>query len=219
MNTKQTVLGLLIIAAGIIALLANTNVASMRDIVADWWPLAFIVIGLYMLWSNARNFIWALAVIVAGGLLLVNTLGIADISFGQVVVPLALVAAGLSVVVGARPRSSSVDLVNEDNVTAILGGVTSKNTDADYRGGYVNTIMGGAELDLSKATIKKEATLRVWILMGGLDLRVPENVIVKPRVASLMSSVEDNSQPTSSKNAPILYIDGNVVMGGIEVKR
>lgn len=220
MNTKQSSLGALIIVAGVIVLLANINVGSMRDIVAHWWPIVLVIAGGYMWWSNPRNYIWALAVAITGILLLVNTLGVVRIDVGDVIFPLILVAFGASVLVGSRRyRNEPKKLDSEEHISAFLGGVSSKNVSDDYRGGSVSAVMGAVELDISKVMIKKEASLKVWVLMGGVELRVPESVIVKSRVSSFLSGVEDKSQPTSNKNAPVLYLDGSVVMGGIEIKR
>ncbi len=79
--------------------------------------------------------------------------------------------------------------------------------------------MGGVELDLSKAVIKKEATLRVNVFMGGIELRVADGVIVKNRTAALLGGVEDKTFPEKTKKAAVLNIEGSIVMGGVEVKR
>ena len=79
--------------------------------------------------------------------------------------------------------------------------------------------MGGVELDLSRATIKKEASINVFVMMGGVEVRVPDNVIVKNRATLFLGGIEDNTRPEEGKNNPILYIDGSIVMGGVEIKR
>jgi hypothetical protein len=55
--------------------------------------------------------------------------------------------------------------------------------------------------------------------MGGIELRVPEHVIVKNRASVFLGGIEDRTRPSEAKNSPVLYIDGSVVMGGIEIKR
>lgn len=74
-------------------------------------------------------------------------------------------------------------------------------------------------MDLSHAEIKNEAVLNVFVVMGGIELRVPENVIVKNRASVVLGSIEDKTRPTDSKRNPVLFIDGSILMGGVEVKR
>jgi predicted membrane protein len=79
--------------------------------------------------------------------------------------------------------------------------------------------MGGVELDLSKATVAHEAVIDVFVLMGGLELRVPENVIVKSKAVCILGGVEDKTNPADAVKAPVIYLDGTVIMGGVEIKR
>lgn len=59
----------------------------------------------------------------------------------------------------------------------------------------------------------------IFAFMGGVELRVPENVIVKSRATMVLGGIEDKTRPKESKDAPVLYVDGTVIMGGIEIKR
>lgn len=216
---KQTVLGLLIITAGVVALLANTNVGSTRAIVQDWWPLTVIVAGAYMLWVNARNYVWPLIVMGFGTVMLLNTLDVADVNVGALIFPALLVGVGLSIIYTAQSSQRKItETKGSDSVTAIMGGSTSKNTSDDYTGGTVTAIMGGVEFDMSKAIIKKQAVLGVSIVMGGLELRVAEDVKIVNRTQSLLGGLEDKTS-TTAKTGPTLVIEGLVLMGGIEIKR
>lgn len=220
MNTKQITLGMLVVAAGVLVLLSNMNIAGMRSVVEHWWPLIIIAVGAVMLWNNARNYVWSIIVMLLGGALLLHTTGAYDVDFGTVFWPLVIVGIGLSMVSGSVSKASRKTSKNrEEQVSAILGGSSSKNISDDYAGGSVTALMGGVELDLSKAVIKKEATLSVSVIMGGIELRVAENVVVKNRTTSLMGGLEDKSSPQKSSSAPVLYIEGSIIMGVVEIKR
>lgn len=215
---KQTLPAILIIIAGMLLLLANIDLFSMRNIIDNWWPVALIVTGLLMLWYNRQNYVWALFVLAAGVIVLLNNLGVTTIDFGDIILPAIIVTFGVSLLANSlnRPRPSKEA---DESISAFLGGTSNKNTSNDYHGSKLTAVMGGVELDLSSATIKKEASLEVFVLMGGIDLRVPENVIVKNRASVMMGGVEDKTKPTESKNNPVLYIHGNVLLGGVEIKR
>lgn len=221
MNRSQTVLGVAIIIIAVIVLLANINIGFARELVASWWPLLLVSLGLYMLWSDRNNLVWGMIVTGVGIGLLINTLGVFGLSFGDVFVPIVLLALGAAVLMGAFGRDEVRDRQSsrpEETVSAVLGGATTRNSAGDYRGGAVNAVLGGVDLDLSKATIKKEAVLQVWVLMGGVTLRVPEGVIIKQRTVNILGGIDDKTASTKDAGAPVLYIDGMVTMGGVDIK-
>lgn len=219
-NMKRIFTGLVIIAAGLIVLLANIDMYNMREILQEWWPLGLIVLGLLMLLNNTRQFVWPLVFIGLGSVMLLNSVGVASINFGDIILPVILVGVGVSVMLGARGmRSVSARADNRDEVLAIMSGVSQKISSDDLTQLGATSILGGIELDLSKVKIKKDATINALVLMGGLEIRVPEDVVVRPRALVMLGGIEDKTQPAATKNAPILYIDGTVLMGGVEVKR
>lgn len=216
---KQTVLGLFIIATGVAFFLGDNNIGLSREFINLWWPAVFIFIGLYMLWENIRNFLWPIIIITVSSILLVNNLGYADIELGSLVFPAILICIGLNITLSAfNKKSISLNKDSEDSITAILGGSTSANTSTDYTGGIVTSILGGAELDISKATIKKSATINVSIFMGGLELRIPENVKIVNRTQSILGGIEHKNRSTPKDSSPTLIIEGSIIFGGVEIK-
>lgn len=219
MDKKQSTLGILVIAAGVAVLLANINIGPMRDVLAHWWPMFIIVLGLFMWWSNPRNFAWPLVVTILGVIFLANSLSIAQVNFGDIVIPALLIGFGVSMFVNAA-RKPLVRVANgQENITAVLSGTANRNKSADYTGGRVSAFMGGAEIDISKAVIKKEAVLDLAVFMGGIELRVADDVVVKNRSTVFMGGIEDKTKPSESKSNPVLYLTGSIFMGGVEVKR
>jgi hypothetical protein len=129
-----------------------------------------------------------------------------------------IVVVGLSIILNRMGSARKVSKENSDNISAILSGIDHKNNSDDYQGGQATAVLGGVKVDLRKATIKKQATLNVFVFMGGVELWVPEDVIVKAQATCIMGGVENKADAGSSKDAPILYVTGNVVMGGVEIK-
>jgi predicted membrane protein len=198
--------------------LANLNIWGMQGLLASWWPIIVIVTGLLLYLNDSRNYVWAFLVTGIGTVLLLKTLNIAQVDVGDLIVPGVIIAIGTSVLMRNRLRTAGVQSSNED-ITAVLSGVTHRNTSDDYRGCELTAVMGGVELDLSKATVAHEAVIDVFVLMGGLELRVPENVIVKSKAVCILGGVEDKTNPADAVKAPVIYLDGTVIMGGVEIKR
>lgn len=199
-------------------LLANINAYNMQALFAAWWPVALIVAAALMLMNDRRNYGWPLFLAGLGAILLSNNLHITAIDLGDIFLPALVIMFGVSMLLNVSHRRAESEN-NDEEVTAILSGASNKNVSKDYTGAKITAVMGGVEMDLSHAQIKNQARLDVFVLMGGLELRVPDDVIVKNRSAVMLGGFEDKTRPTETKSAPVLYIDGSIVMGGIEIKR
>lgn len=143
---------------------------------------------------------------------------VVDFNPWQIFWPAVIIVVGLSILFRHSGTQQRLTKEKSDDVSAILGGIDHINKSTDYKGGKVTAVLGGVKLDLRKAVIKDEATLDVFSLMGGVELFVPENVVVKSKAAVIMGGIENKAQTTSSKNSPSLYITGDIIMAGVEVK-
>ena len=101
---------------------------------------------------------------------------------------------------------------------AILGGVKRGNNSRAFKGGDLTAIMGGCEIDLRQAAIDGEASIDLFAMWGGIEIRVPEDWTVISRVVPLLGGVEDKTRPPQGATAHRLVLRGFAIMGGIEVK-
>lgn len=212
--------GLGIVLLGGLLLLNTLNIEGYSNLLSMWWPLFMIGAGV-LVWLNdpKGSFLWGMMLIGFGVLFQINNLDVLTFNPLQLFWPVVVIVVGLSILFRrshTRPRPTSEN--STDDIAAILSGAEQVTTSTDYGGGRVTTIMGGATLDLRKAVIKKEATLDVFALMGGIELWVPENVVVKAKTTAILGGIENKSHAKEGKNVPVLYITGQVVMAGIEIK-
>jgi predicted membrane protein len=77
--------------------------------------------------------------------------------------------------------------------------------------------MGGGKIDLREAQIQeREAVLDVFTLMGGLEIQVPDNWVVEPRITPILGGYQDRTNRTT-QGTQRLVINGTAIMGGITV--
>lgn len=208
-------LGLGIIAIGIAALLGALNIINFNELARTSWPLLFIAGGAILLVDSPKqNYLWAIILIGIGAVAQLNVLDIVDVNFWQLFWPVVLIAFGWSILVNRTGAVAAAD----DRITAFLSGTSNKSSSKDYKGGRVTAILGGSEIDLRKATIKEEATLDVLVIMGGVELRVPEDWEVRTSVTPILGDAENKAAAPNAAKAPILNIVGTVTLGGIEIK-
>ncbi len=107
------------------------------------------------------------------------------------------------------------------NEFAFMGGGDRVVRVADFRGGEVTAIMGGFQIDLRGASIAGDsATIEVFTLWGGVDIRVPEDWSVVVKGVPLLG-VFSHSGRAVGEGAPsgkTLIVKGVAIMGGVEVK-
>lgn len=211
--------GLGVVLFGGLLLLDSLNINGFNGQLGTWWPLFVIGAGALVFLNDSKSYLWAILLIGFGGLSLLNKFEVVNVNPWQLFWPAIIIAVGLSIIFRQFGGSAKPTSGQNDDISAILGGASQVNTSADYKGGKITAILGGVELDLRKTVIKKDATIDIFGFMGGVELRVPENVVVKTKASAILGGIENKRQAAEVKNAPVLYITGQVIMAGIEIKR
>ena len=219
-SLTRTIIGLLIVAVGASFLLTNLNILPFDVGIAQWWPLFIVAGGVVMLLSDVRNYLWALLVIGLGVLFQLKQFGIVDVNPWQLFWPAIIIVLGVSVMTSRGSSRGKIAASDREDVMAILSGREVRVESKDFKGSRVTSICGGAMIDLRKAVIKKEATIDVFAFWGGIEIIVPEHVMVKNNTSVIMGGVEQQAGGDAVKEGgPILYVTGDVVMSGVEIKR
>ncbi len=107
------------------------------------------------------------------------------------------------------------------NVTSVFGNVKKVVVSKSFRGGELVAIMGGAEIDLSKADIAGRVRLNATNIMGGTELIIPPDWdIQSDMMVAILGGVEDKRDPRFLRTEPgkILVLEGVCLLGGIEIK-
>ena len=223
--TSQVVLGLLVIAMGLVFLLDNLDILDMHR-AFSFWPMLFIVVGTVKLCDTATpgGRLMGGILIGVGVLLTLDRMDIIDFSW-RAVWPLAMIGLGaLLLVKAARGRrlvgsGSLKDGIADDVIdsTAIMGGFERRVTSQAFRGGEITAVMGGCSLDMRGCSIQHEAVINVFTFWGGITLKCPPDWTVVLQGTPIMGGFEDKTiqPPDGSKR---LVIRGYAIMGGVEVR-
>lgn len=99
----------------------------------------------------------------------------------------------------------------------IMGGDTLRGPMRLSDRATVVNVMGGVDLDLSQAKIDGGAlTIRIFSIMGGSTIRVPQGVRIDRSGFSLMGgdTIREFDDPPPSGDAPVIHIRSFNLMGG-----
>jgi predicted membrane protein len=225
---QRIVLGICFVTAGVLALLGNLHIINIGEI-SNYWPLIFSVFGLAHLVNKPRlsGVTFGLGFIALGIGLTLQNLGIVH-HVMSLLLPSFLILAGVGVIIrGFSPRQSrqrsntmpSPTLDHDDmiNISAIMSGASLRCDSQDFKGGELTAIMGGMEIDLRQASIQSQAELRVKVIGGGVAIKVPQDWQVVLRVSPVLGGIENKTISPMQANKTLL-LQGDVIMGGIEIK-
>jgi len=225
--TPQAVLGLLIIAFGL--LLTADNLGWLdADRVLEYWPIGIVIVGLAKV-VQARTVsgrVFGLVIILFGAGLTAQHVYWLPINVWHWW-PLLIVVVGVLIMFQAFGKFGGEPGVPLDAPTtsdaqlsefAVWSGIERRVSSPAFRHGDLTAIMGGIEIDFRQAgTFNGEAVLDVFALWGGIEITVPPDWAVSNRVTPIMGGAEDKSSGTQAAKHR-LVIRGFAIMGGISIK-
>jgi predicted membrane protein len=237
------VMGLAVIAVGVLFLLRNVGVLYFDDI-WQYWPVILIVVGISKLANtrSASSVTSGLVIAGIGTVFLLKNLGYIYGDIGQYIWPGILIAVGLSILVKHLERMHNQDSAPDPGSTfppgsgftattsganylyaeCIFSGTRQKIETQDFLGGKVTTVFGGAEIDLRSAgTKREEISIKAEAIFGGIELWVPAHWHTIVRGTGVFGGFTDKTFPAApgaSANAPRLVVTGAAIFGGVIVK-
>jgi predicted membrane protein len=240
--------GLILVSVGGGLLAREFGLLPPQVRIVDFWPLILLCAGISGLLRARGfiGALLALAFAAMGGLLLASNLGF--LVFPAVRLwPGLLVLLGIAFLIravggtrGPGPRTdppaaasqdpfddSYPDALHEAPSTVddrldkqiLFSGLELKVESQAWKGGELAVTGGGVEIDLRQARLDPGgALLEVRILVGGVDIRVPDTWQVKNDVIPLLGGADDSTRTAhGSTDAPTLRVIGSVTLGGLSI--
>ncbi len=215
-SIERVIFGLLFIALGVVFLGEHLDFWHV-----DWhffkWYYILAGIGVYLLIFKNQ---WGSAAILLG-IALVFALGDYGYSINYMIRtfwPVILIIIGINLLF-LRSRRNRGNLVRNDelDINAILAGLKQEVESDDFKGGEINVVMGGVELNLEKSVIATSpAVIDVSCVMGGVKLRIPKDWKVTLKATPVLGGVEDK-RGAVTESEKVLIIKGSLVMSGLEI--
>lgn len=216
--------GITIAALGGVLLLRNLEIIKFDSWNVFWgtvWAAGLVLAGLMTIFSSRRASlrVWGLLLMTIGVSIGLGAYGVINISVWKIFWPVMLITIGLTVSVGSggrkRSKKSPADVSGNEKIAIFYG--EESRVKGDYTGGSVTAIFGGVELDLRQAKIKDGTVIDVFTFCGGVNINMPDDVIVKNEVRGILGGSEDKTVSKSSVKKTI-YLRGECILGGLEVK-
>jgi len=219
---KKPILAWILIGLGLLFLVKLLGINIIGPIVSQW-HIGLILLGIALLLnaSPKQNRTMPYILMGLGALFFLKSIHFFHFSFGGLIVPIILLAAGFHYL-GSRKKGNDPGNENSVDAMSFLSGVEYKTHSTNLAGGSVTSILGGADINLSDADIDGDhMELHVLALMGGVEIKVPLHWQVNSRAIPILGGVANEASCLAEKlnmKKKTLIVKGIAIMGGISIK-
>ncbi len=227
MNRVKSILwGVVLVTLGVLVGLDVLNVIDFDIFFEGWWTLFIIVPSVIGLITD-RDKTWSIIGIVVGAVLLLACQDIIeDGAVFKLLIPFAIVLIGLKMIfkdffnkdVNAAKKKITANGEPVKEYAATFSGQNIDFSGEVFTSAEVNAVFGGMKCDLRNAVITDGAVLNISSVFGGIDILVPPDVNVKISAGSIFGGVSDKRTTKPVNGAVTLYVTGNCIFGGADIK-
>ena len=224
----KIILGLTLVAAGVLWILAATGVLNFSFSTKGWWTL-FIIVPCFIGLFSDKDKVGPCVGIAIGVLLL---LAVRDVinwhMFWQIAVALLIISFGVQLILfrschHAHCEAHELKTIVRDgkNIRRIESAFGKQNISfagETFEGADVQSSFGGLTLDMHGAIITDEAFIDLNVGFSGVVIVVPDDLAVQVSVSSGFGGVTDNRRNKLGTGTPRLIITGSVGFGGVEIR-
>jgi predicted membrane protein len=224
---NKALIGLVFLIAGLLLVFRNMDFLPYYfDNLIFSWPMLLVAIGLVLaLGSKDRTAGWIVAGI--GAFFLLPHIFNQSFHMYKLFWPAIFIVIG-AILITTRHSKKHHEFTKDTSIddwveyTNVFSGTNKKVVSDNFKGGNIEAVFGGSELDLTKATLAPgRNVLEVTCVFGGITIIVPDSWYVSIEVTPVLGGFSDSRKkshmivPDSSSQ---LVITGTVVFGGGELK-
>ena len=223
MDLGRLLLGLSVVALGILFLLDSAGSLDAGQAIDHWWPLVVVAAGVFTLAERPPSVLRGTLLVAVGALLLLFSTHVLHDNAWDYVWPAAIIAAGAVIMARWSGRTITRGTSPEDVLrsTAILGGSKLASAARQFQGAWLTAIFGGITLDLRGAEpAPGGASVNATVAFGGIDVLVPRGWRISVRSMPVFGGVDDKTDHSEqpAPDAPALHVDAVCVFGGVDIK-
>ncbi|MBO4416669.1 MAG: hypothetical protein J5801_00950 [Bacteroidales bacterium] len=225
-KTFKIILGLALVAAGVLWILSILGVLSFEFSTQGWWALFIIVPCIIGLFTD-KDKVGSCIGIGWGVLLLLAAREVISWNMmWQIGLALMIIGLGIHLLFFKKWNCNGVykqttlsrDGKDIRRIESSFGKQRLSFAGEKFEGADVESSFGALILDLRGAVLEEDASIDLEASFGAVTIIVPEGLSVKTALTSGFGGVSDNRRIKADGGSPVLYITGKVGFGGVEIK-
>lgn len=217
----RLVMGITLMAVGVLFLLGALGVVDGPGaILRAWWPLVFVLLGAALAFEQRRVRYGPLLFVVLGLVLLAATTDVVPLD-ARAVWPLALIVAGGWLLLRPRDGAGRVRVDGSTiEVTSVFGDRTVHGDAVPLERASLNSVFGDLDVNLSASQATDDMAVDIAVLFGDVDLAVPASWRIALSPTSVVGDVKHLPPPqAATADAPLVRVRGFTVFGDITVRQ
>ena len=224
-KSKSILLGILLVAIGILLGGKSLGIINFDLFFDGWWTL-FIIIPSFVGLCGDEKKTGNIICLTIGILLLLAAQDVIDFDIlWKLIVPIIIVAIGISMIfkdtinkeLNEKIKTLNNKTGEKNEYCATFSGQEIKLDNEEFDGGTLTAVFGGIKMDLRNAKIKNDIVINTSSIFGGIDIMVPENVLVKVKSSSIFGGAS-NKTTANEKAKVTIYVNASCIFGGVEIK-
>lgn len=227
---RSVITGGVIVLIGIVYLLFNVGIlpADWRGIIISWQSL-LILLGVVGICK--RSYIGGTILLALGICFLLPDLSAvmgftySSATLHSVMWPTAIIIIGVMIMLHRhhhhhfkhchRVKYSNGSKEGKIDYNLVMNGIDEVFLDPEFKGGEINTIMGGAKLDLRRTSLPEgDTVLKISSIFGGVTLLLPLDWNVEVHSDSILGGFADHRRINGMYTDRRLIIEASFIFGG-----
>ncbi|MEJ8767359.1 LiaF domain-containing protein [Oceanobacillus sp. HCA-5259] len=209
---------MLFLLLGLGFFLEQAGIIDLPQLFSNWWPFILIIIGVVQLINRKHSSASSgLIFLMIGFIFLMNQWF--DLNLIAYIWPIIFIILGIVILFTRVKREKSFHTESDLDTFVLFSGAEINSQSQTFQGGSVTAIIGGAEIDLRDAVIMDGASLDLTTVLGGVEMKVPDNVQVEISGMPILGGWEDKTRVRREKEeVSVLKINCLTILGGVEIR-
>ncbi|WP_198042713.1 LiaF domain-containing protein [Oceanobacillus sp. AG] len=209
---------MLFLLLGLGFFLEQAGIIDLPQLFSNWWPFILIIIGVVQLINRKHSSASSgLIFLMIGFIFLMNQWF--DLNLIAYIWPIIFIILGIVILFTRVKREKSFHTESDLDTFVLFSGAEINSQSQTFQGGSVTAIIGGAEIDLRDAVIMDGASLDLTTVLGGVEMKVPDNVQVEISGMPILGGWEDRTRVRREKEeVSVLKINCLTILGGVEIR-
>lgn len=218
--------GIVLIVIGFIFGLNALEITNINIFFDGWWTL-FIIVPCFIDLFSDNDRTGNLIGLVIGVALLLCCQGLIDfILVFKLIIPIALVIVGLSLIFKDALKGKIKEEIkklnrrnpNTKEYCSTFGNQNVDFSNEEFNGCELTAVFGKVKCDLRDATIENNCVINVSAIFGGITIYTPENINIKIVTTPIFGGVSDERKVRVKDSKVTVYVNATCVFGGVEIK-
>jgi len=198
----RIIFSMALIILGVGLLIDAFGLWDFGNIMADWWALIVIAIGLYKISKDRHSIFNGFIILLFGVLLLASSLDFIQAGFLDIFWPMLIILIGLKLVFGSSHKLDKLKRKSKNNeIISIFSSSKHIMNDNNIGDGEVNCVFGSVYVDYRNVENPPELIiLEVNSIFGSVKIKIPAQWSLEAQGTPIFGELNDETRHSADSS-------------------